>query len=74
MNRIAVLGESPSVDLYGPAGALVVVASGPNKVRRAWRSLPEDVGIVVLTARAAAHLDVVHLRRTEQHRLLVVMP
>jgi vacuolar-type H+-ATPase subunit F/Vma7 len=75
MSRIAVLGESPTVDLFGPAGAVVVTAEGAEQVRAGWQRLPDDVDVVLLTAAAAGHLDPVGLRRAEHpRRLVVVMP
>jgi vacuolar-type H+-ATPase subunit F/Vma7 len=56
VSRIAVLGEAVQVDAFALAGALVAVAERPDDVRAAWASLPEDVGLVLLTPAAAAAL------------------
>ncbi|WES65288.1 V-type ATP synthase subunit F [Microbacter sp. GSS18] len=69
--RIAVIGEEHLVDGYRLAGATVLVAADAEAVRRAWQALPEDAGVVVLTAQAAASLgeDV-----GEGRRMVAVMP
>jgi vacuolar-type H+-ATPase subunit F/Vma7 len=54
--RVAVLGERVEVVGYGLAGALVLPAETPEDVAAAWQDLPDDVDVVVLTARAAAVL------------------
>jgi vacuolar-type H+-ATPase subunit F/Vma7 len=56
MSRVAVIGAGPRVGGYALAGALVIVAEQPARVRAAWRDLPDDVALVVLTAGAAAAL------------------
>jgi vacuolar-type H+-ATPase subunit F/Vma7 len=55
--RVAVLGERIRVQGFGLVGALVVVAEDPGSVRDGWRTLPDDVGVVILTPAAAAALD-----------------
>jgi vacuolar-type H+-ATPase subunit F/Vma7 len=69
MSRIAVIGESPRVDAWALAGALVLAATGPEQLRYAWDRLPDDVEVVVVTPTAAASLP----GRTVG-RLIVVMP
>lgn len=69
MSRVAVLGESPRVDLWALAGALVVAASQGEEVRHAWYALPDDVEVVVLTSAAARVLG-----DLAAGRLVVVMP
>jgi len=70
--RAAVVGESSRVQGYALAGAVVYPAEDEAGVRAAWRSLPADVGIVIVTAQAAAWLGD---RLTERPVLLpVVMP
>jgi vacuolar-type H+-ATPase subunit F/Vma7 len=54
---IAVIGERAAVEGYGLAGAVVRVAEDEESVRRAVRSLPAQVALVVLTRTAAAALD-----------------
>jgi len=55
--RIAVLGESARVAPFALAGAIVAPADEPAAVRTAWRALPADVLVVILTPAAAAALD-----------------
>ena len=54
--RAAVIGESSRVQGYALAGAAVYPADDESGVRAAWRSLPADVEVVIVTARAAAWL------------------
>jgi vacuolar-type H+-ATPase subunit F/Vma7 len=56
MARAAAIGESSRVQGYALAGALVYPAGDEAEVRAAWQSLPGDVEVVVVTARAAAWL------------------
>jgi len=56
MSRVAVIGEELRVQGYALAGAVVRAADDEASVQRAWRELPGDVAIVVLTARAAGWL------------------
>jgi vacuolar-type H+-ATPase subunit F/Vma7 len=51
---VVVLGEESRVAGFGLAGAVVVLAEDPDAVRRAWRALPDDTALVLLTAKAAA--------------------
>jgi vacuolar-type H+-ATPase subunit F/Vma7 len=51
---VAVIGEEPLVRGYLLAGAQVLPADDPEQVRAAWRRLPEDVVVVILTPAAAA--------------------
>ncbi len=53
MARVVALGERVVVAGYALAGAVVLPAESDPEVRAAWESLPEDVGVVVLTAAAA---------------------
>ena len=53
MSRVAVIGEGVRVQGFVLAGALVFVAEDPAGARAAWRSLPPDVAVAVLTPRAA---------------------
>jgi vacuolar-type H+-ATPase subunit F/Vma7 len=54
--RVAALGEQASVQGYGLAGALVLVAEDAEAVRAAWAGLGEDVAVVILTQTAARAL------------------
>ncbi|MFF9060977.1 hypothetical protein ACF09K_20155 [Streptomyces sp. NPDC014882] len=56
MGRVAALGERPRVAGLALAGAVVLAAEDPGAVRRAWRSLPDDVDLVILTPAAAEAL------------------
>lgn len=70
--RIVALGEAGRVGGFGLAGASVVEAAGPDEVERAWRALPADTALLVLTPRAA---DVLRARLPDRPRLTwVVMP
>jgi len=53
MSRVAVIGEGARVQGFVLAGALVLAAEDAAAVRAAWRTLPGDVAVVVLTPRAA---------------------
>jgi vacuolar-type H+-ATPase subunit F/Vma7 len=57
MARAAVIGEALRVEGYALAGAAVYAADDEAGVLRAWQALPDDVVVVVLTARAAGWLD-----------------
>ncbi|HEU4420975.1 MAG TPA: hypothetical protein VFR67_00360 [Pilimelia sp.] len=70
MSRIAVLGEQVAVEGFGLAGALVLVADGVEAVRAAWRALPVDVAVVILSPAADAALPA----RATDGPLTVVMP
>lgn len=54
--RAAVIGESSRVQGYALAGAVVYPAEDETAVRMAWQSLPADIEVVIVTARAAAWL------------------
>ncbi len=56
MGRLVVLGEAVRVEGFALAGATVLVADDADAVRRTWASLPGDVAVVLLTAKAAAAL------------------
>jgi vacuolar-type H+-ATPase subunit F/Vma7 len=71
MARVAVIGEATMVAGYGLAGAMVYPADTRAAAIAAWRLLPPQVTVVLLTARAAGWLD--QLPRPGD-RLLVVMP
>lgn len=72
MARAAAIGESSRIQGYALAGAVVYPAEGEAEVRAAWRALPGDVEVVIVTARAAAWLgDELTVRRAP---LPVVMP
>jgi len=56
MSRVAVIGEELRVQGYALAGAVVRAAEDEASAQRAWRELPGDVAVVMLTARAAGWL------------------
>jgi vacuolar-type H+-ATPase subunit F/Vma7 len=70
--RVAVIGESSRVQGYALAGALVCPAEDEAEVRAAWRSLPAECEVVIVTARAAAWLGGDLITRPDS--LPVVMP
>jgi vacuolar-type H+-ATPase subunit F/Vma7 len=72
MSRAAVIGEELRVQGYALAGAVVCAVGDQAGALRAWRELPGDVAVVVLTARAAAWLTDELPRRPDL--LPVVMP
>ena len=72
MPRAAVIGEMVRVRGYGLAGAVVYPAEDADQARTAWRTMPPDIAVVVLTARAAAWLGEAPQRRDGV--LQVVMP
>jgi len=72
MPRAAVIGEELRVQGYALAGAVVRAADDEAGALRAWRELPGDVAVVLLTARAAAWLAGELPRRPDL--LPVVMP
>jgi vacuolar-type H+-ATPase subunit F/Vma7 len=56
VSRAAVIGEAVRAEGFALAGAVVLTAEDAGQARAAWRSLPADVTVVVLTAAAAAWL------------------
>ena len=72
MARAAVIGEAVRTAGFALAGAVVLAAENEEEARAAWRSLPADVGVLVLTARAAAWLG--QAPQSRRDVLLVVMP
>jgi vacuolar-type H+-ATPase subunit F/Vma7 len=72
MSRAAVIGEAVRVEGYALAGAIVYPAEDANQARAAWRSLPPDIAVIILTTRAAAWLGGALQRR--DGILPVVMP
>jgi vacuolar-type H+-ATPase subunit F/Vma7 len=72
MARVAMIGEEPRIQGFRLAGAIICPAADPAAAGQAWRSLPADVAVVVVTAPAAAWLGDEMARRPEV--LMVVMP
>lgn len=70
VGRVAVLGAAVRVQGFALAGALVITADDET-VRSAWRALPADASVVILTPEAATALaDLL----PDDRRLTVVMP
>jgi vacuolar-type H+-ATPase subunit F/Vma7 len=63
MSRAAVIGEATAVQGFALAGAVVCPAENQDEAAAAWRSLPPDIAVVVLTARAASWLGEMLPRR-----------
>ncbi len=72
MARAGVIGEAVRTAGFALAGAVVVTAQTPEEARAAWRALPADIAVLVLTPRAAAWLGAEPEPRREV--LMVVMP
>lgn len=53
VGRVAAVGERTRVAGLALAGVTVVAAEEPRAVREAWRGLPRDVTLVILTPAAA---------------------
>lgn len=56
VGRVAALGEFIRVQGFALAGALVFPAEDAEAVRTAWRRLPRDVAMVVVTPAAETAL------------------
>lgn len=52
-HTVVALGEQCLVEGYALAGALLFAAETEDDVRSAWGSLPQTVGVVILTPWAA---------------------
>jgi vacuolar-type H+-ATPase subunit F/Vma7 len=70
MSRVAVVGEARRVEGFALAGAVVLPAAEREQVLDAWRGLPEDVAIVLVTPPAADALAAVDVGS----RLVVTLP
>ncbi|MFG2028733.1 hypothetical protein [Streptomyces sp. NPDC048825] len=57
MGTVAAIGERARVAGLALAGAVVLIADGPDDVRRIWRSLPDGIDLVILTPTAAEALE-----------------
>jgi vacuolar-type H+-ATPase subunit F/Vma7 len=53
MSRLVVVGDPIWVEGFALAGATVLPATDADAVRAAWEALPEDAGVLVMTADAA---------------------
>lgn len=56
MPTAAVIGEAVRTEGFALAGAVVLTAEDAEQAHAAWHALPDDVAVLVLTARAAAWL------------------
>ena len=56
MAHIAAIGERQRVIGLTAVGVLVFPAQDPAAVRAAWHALPTDIGLVIVTPRAARTL------------------
>ncbi|MFJ7904688.1 V-type ATP synthase subunit F [Streptomyces sp. NPDC096198] len=74
MGTVAAIGAPTSVCGLALAGVDVLVAEDPDAVRRAWRTLPGAVGLVILTAEAANMLAIAATAPSPAQPLTVVMP
>ena len=72
MSGIAAIGESDRVRGFALAGVSVAAADEPDAARAAWRALPADVALVILTP--AAHAAIAGELADGGRRLWVVMP
>jgi len=54
--RVAVIGEPLRIYGYGLAGAVLCPVADRAQAALAWRELPGDIAVVVLTANAAQWL------------------
>ncbi|WCH97169.1 hypothetical protein POD33_35585 [Streptomyces moderatus] len=74
MGRVAALGERSRVAGLALAGADVLVADDPEAVRQLWRTLPEGIDLVILTAAAAEALESDPAAPGDRRPLTAVMP
>jgi vacuolar-type H+-ATPase subunit F/Vma7 len=58
MSRIAAIGERERVRGFAFAGVHVAAAEDPQGARAAWRALPADIALVILTPAAHSALQV----------------
>ncbi len=58
MSRIAAIGERERVRGFAFAGVHVAEAEDAQGARAAWRALPDDVALVILTPAARSALQV----------------
>jgi hypothetical protein len=72
--RIAVVGEECEIGVYRRTDALVCAAENPDAVLAAWRSLPDDVDIVIVTAAAATCIDATPWGSTRRTIVLPMLP
>jgi vacuolar-type H+-ATPase subunit F/Vma7 len=56
MARAAVIGEAVRTAGFALAGAVVTTAETAEETRAAWRALPGDIAVLILTPHAASWL------------------
>ncbi|MFF4793876.1 V-type ATP synthase subunit F [Streptomyces sp. NPDC091412] len=74
MGTVAAIGARTNVCGLALAGVDVLVAEEPDAVREAWRTLPDTVGLVILTPEAAEVLGDAATAPQPARPLTVVMP
>lgn len=74
MSTVAAIGARARVCGLALAGVDVLVAEDADAVRRAWRTLPGTVGLVILTAEAAEALEPAARAPDPSRPLTAVMP
>ena len=72
MSRVAAIGEEVRLAGFALAGVAVCGAVDAAAARAAWERLPDDVSVLIVTARAAAALAPSLPERP--HVLWAVMP
>ncbi len=72
MADVAAIGEQVRVAGFALGGADVVIAEDPGTVWEAWRNLPDDIGLVIVTPAAAEALGPAVLEGDRP--LVAVMP
>ena len=74
MARVAVIGEAVRTAGFALAGAVVTTAETPEETLAAWRALPGDIAVLILTPCAAAWLGDSPSLVSRREMLVVVMP
>ncbi|HKR67562.1 MAG TPA: hypothetical protein VJT16_01795 [Streptosporangiaceae bacterium] len=63
MARVAVIGEPLQIHRYGLSGAMLCPATDQAEAILAWREMPDDIEVAVLTPSAARWLAIEIARR-----------
>jgi len=74
MARAAVIGEAVRTAGFALAGAVVTTAETAEETRAAWRALPGDIAVLILTPHAAGWLRDPPSLASRPGVLVVVMP
>ena len=74
MARAAVIGEAVRTAGFALAGVVVTTAETAEETRAAWRALPGDIAVLILTPRAAGWLGDLPSLASRRDVLVVVMP